>query len=299
MPDRNVKAHELDVLFCNHAPISQIQAFFRRNQDDLVEIFSKMICWSNLFSPDFIASMDHYGVRMICIFLNVRMSFSKMTYTHKTHICVTIIMSEWIATEKRAMFWHVLKNMPNPLSYDCIACAKKNLIDHILSGEEDDFMLRTTIRTRNFEGTEEFLEGIYKDSISVFELNRQFTGQNITLPLLHWLLYSNAVRCFIHLIDKFPKQVFDCRTAEEWLFTVCHDHVVDEKKAIIVILWFENKRPGIIARARDPRGNTLLWHTLVREKADELQRILILNGCDPDALNQWGLSFRLVKENRL
>ena len=298
MPNINAKTHELDVLFCTHASISQIQEFFSRNQDDLVDIFSKMICWSYLLSPDLIAAMESPGVRMICIFLDKK---GRMGYADKMYICAAVIMSEWIAAEKRAMFWHVLKNATNPGFYDNllpeIECARKTFLYHIVPGEKNDFMQRTTIGTKHFEGTEGLLEGIHKDSISVFELNRQVSGQNITLTLLHYLLRSNAIQCFFHLLENFPKQVFECRTAEEWLFTVCHD--VAEKTAIPVILWFEKKKPGIIARARDPWGNTLLWHTLAREKVDELQRTLILNGCDANAKNQWGLSWRLVKGNTL
>ena len=264
------RAHELDVLFCTHAHISQIQEFFSRNQEALVEIFSKMICWSYLISPDFIASMESSGIRMICIFLDKKV---RMGYADKMYICAAIIMSEWIAAEKRAMFWHVLKNATNPGFYDSllpeIECARKTFLYHIVPGEKNDFMQRTTIVTKHFEGSEELLEGIRMDSISVFELNRQVSVQNITLTLLHYLLQSNAVQCFLHLVENFPKQVFECRTAEEWLFTVCHDAA--EKAAIPVILWFEKKKPGIIARARDPWGNTLLWHTLAREKADKLQ----------------------------
>lgn len=224
-----------------------------------------------------------------------------MGYADKMYICAAVIMSEWIAAEKRAMFWHVLKNATNPSFYDNlrpdIECARKTFLYHIVPGEKNDFMQRTTIGTKHFEGTEGLLEGIRMDSISVFELNRQVSDQNITLTLLHYLLQSNAVQCFLHLVENFPKQVFEWRTAEEWLFTVCHD--VTEKTAIPAILWFEKKKPGIIARARDPWGNTLLWHTLARENADELQRTLILNGCDANAKNQWGLSWRLVKGNTL
>jgi len=291
-------AHELDILFCTHSPISQIQKFFNRNQDDLVEIFSKMICWSYLLSPEFIASMDSSGVRMVCTFLDKKV---RIGYADKVYICAAIIMSEWIAAEKRAMFWHVLKNGTSQNWCDTmfpdIDSARKNFLYHIAPGEKNDFMQRTTIRTKHFEETEGLLEGIHRDSVSVFEQNRQIAGQNITLALLHFLLQSNALKCFMHIIENFPKQVFEYRTAEEWLFTICHD--VSEKTAIPIILWVEKMRPGIIAQSRDPWGNTLLWHTLAREDADALQRTLIFNGCDANAKNQWGLSWRLVKENTL
>ena len=298
MPNINAKTHELDVLFCTHAPISQIQEFFSQNQDDLVDIFSKMICWSYLLSPDFIASMESSGVRMICIFLDKRL---RMGYADKMYICAAIIMSEWIAADKRAMFWHVLKNitcpvLPAAVQQD-IDCARKTFLYHIMPGEKSDFLQRTTIGTVIFEGSDGIMAGIRGDSVSDFEANRQASGENISPAMLLYLLQSGAVKCFLNLLEHFPKRVFACRTAEEWLFTVCHDAAA--ATAVPVILRLEKMKPGIIARARDPWGNTLLWHTLARDGAEAIQRTLIFNGCDADAANPWGLSWRLVRKNAL
>ncbi|MBR4662775.1 MAG: hypothetical protein IKO93_02775 [Lentisphaeria bacterium] len=294
------KAHELDALFCKHASISQIQNFFSDNQDNLVDIFSKMICWSNLFSTEFIASIELPFVKQICLFLNNRIV---MGYSTKMNFCAAVIMAEWIDAEKRAMFWNVLKNITSSTNYadssvmEEINTARKTFLYHIMPGEKSDFMQRTTFGTEDFEGSDRIMEAIRQDSVPLFEKSRKIERLDISITMLNFLLRSDAVKCFVHLLDHYPRQVFKLRSAEEWLFTVCHD--VCEKTAILVILWLEAKKPGIIATARDPWGNTLLWHTLARGKAEEIQRTLIFRGCDANAANQWGLSFRIVKRNTL
>ena len=294
------KAHELDILFCEHASISQIQNFFSANQDNLVDIFSKMICWSNLFYPEFIAAVELTFVKQICLFLNNRIV---MGYSTKMNFCAAIIMAEWIDAEKRAMFWNVLKNSTSSTNYadssvmEEINTARKTFLYHIMPGEKSDFMQRTTLGTGDFEGSERIMEAIRQDSVPLFEKSRKIERLDISINMLHFLLRSDAVKCFVHLLDHYSRQVFKLRSAEEWLFTVCHD--VSEKTAILIILWLEAKKPGIIARTRDPWGNTLLWHTLARDKAEEIQRTLIFRGCDAHEKNQWGLSYRLVQENKL
>lgn len=294
------KAHELDILFCEHASISQIQNFFSVNQDNLVDIFSKMICWSNLFYPEFIAAVEPDSVKQICLFLNNRIIIG---YSATMHICAAVIMAEWIDAEKRAMFWNVLKNITSSTNYadssvmEEINTARKTFLYHIMPGEKSDFMQRTTLGTEDFEGSDRIMEAIRQDSVPLFEKSRKIERLDISITMLHFLLRSDAVKCFVHLLDHYPRQVFKLRSAEEWLFTVCHD--VSEKTAILVILWLEAKKPGIIAKARDPWGNTLLWHTLARDKAEEIQRTLIFRGCDAHEKNQWGLSYRLVQENEL
>ena len=129
------KAHELDILFCEHASISQIQNFFSVNQDNLVDIFSKMICWSNLFSPEFIAAVELPFVKQICLFLNNRLV---MGYSTKMNFCAAVIMAEWIDAEKKAMFWNVLKNSTSSTNYadssvmEEINTARKTFLYHIM-----------------------------------------------------------------------------------------------------------------------------------------------------------------------
>ena len=61
------KAHELDFLLCNHAPLEQINQFFCENQKNLIGIFQKMKHVNMFFSTDFIAAIDDCYVKDICL----------------------------------------------------------------------------------------------------------------------------------------------------------------------------------------------------------------------------------------
>ena len=139
---------------------------------------------------------------------------------------------------------------------------------------------------------------VENDQVSVFEIERQIHGQNITVSMLLYLLNRHAVNCFLYLLKNYPKKVYKCRSPEEWLFTVCRH--AREDTAIPIIRQIEFEMPGIVTNTRDPWGNTLLWNTLKNHYiVREIQNTLISLGCDPNAKNQWGLSYRIIKENTL
>lgn len=223
--------------------------------------------------------------------------FCKMSY------CASVIMSNWIPDAKSAMFWNVLTD----LSYPCSGIPDESFRQDVFSDNKDakrtflydgkrDFIRNTELSKRELKGTAEFLEGIRQDSVSIFEMHRQMAGRESAITMLLHLLDANAVKCFVYLLAHFPKQVYKCRPAEEWLFTVCRN--TSENTAIPTIQLIEEEKPGIVASACDPWGNTLLGNMLQNRKRDEkLQNFLISLGCAPDALNQWGLSYRIVKEN--
>ena len=300
------KARILDELFCSHAPLEKINQFFCENQEILPDIFQAMICCNNLFSLDLIAAVDVSNVRAICMFLKTRRT---MSFFCKMRYCASVIMSKWIPDAKRALFWNVMTDLSYPWSgvpeesftrdvFIDNEDSRRALLYHKKDGEKCDFIRNTELSRRELEGTPEFLEGIRQDSVSIFEMHRQMAGRKITITMLLYLLRFDAVKCFTYLLTHFSKQVYKCRSPEEWLFTVCRNTSADT--AIPIIRSIEEDKPGIVASSRDPWGNTLLWNMLQnRNSVKNLQNVLISLGCDPDALNQWGLSFRIVKKNRL
>lgn len=148
----------------------------------------------------------------------------------------------------------------------------------------------------NFHVPFKVLEMIVDDKCSLFELNRQFEGRRICDSMLECFIHSTAVQCFTYHLSHYPKQVFKLRSPEEWLFTVCR--CAKEKLAIAAVDEIERQLPGIVASARDPWGNTLLWNTFVNENPTEgLREELIRLGCDPNTKNEWGLSYQLLKDN--
>ncbi len=297
------KAHELDALFCNHAQIAQFNQFFCENEKFLIRIFRESICCNNMFSIEFISGIDIPYVKIICVFLEEGETVNR---SGKMRYCASIIMSKNISRDKKAMFWDVLVNAlcfrDSVFTQDIFMdneYARKALLDFQKDGEKSDFIRNSSPSKKYFWRRNEIIKGTMEDSVSVFEMNRQMAGRNITITMLQCLLHHNAVKCFIYLLAHFPKKVYKYRSAEEWLFTVCRNY--PPKTAIPIIQWLEEDKPGIVANARDPWGNTLLWNTCVNRdcQVNEIQEVLINLGCDPDLENQWGLSFRLVQENKL
>ena len=105
------KAHEMDMLFCNHALVERINQFFCENQETLIDIFREMICCNNLFSLDLIAAVDVPNVRIICKFLKTRRT---MSFFCKMRYCASVIMSNWIPDAKRALFRNVMIDLSYP-----------------------------------------------------------------------------------------------------------------------------------------------------------------------------------------
>ena len=300
------KAHELDFLLCNHAPVEQINQFLCENRERLTGLFNSIQCVNDLLAPGLIAGLEYGYVREICRYLENR---SEGEYYSKLLYSSSMIASNQLDSRKKALFWHVLAEAKYPfvgrpeifLSRDIFMdneCARASLCFHQKSGRKYDFIRCTMLDARGYIPTDEVRKAIVSDHVSVFEMDRQLHGKGIHNSMLAFLLLHHAVKCFLYLLSHFPEKVCRIRTAEEWLFTVCRCSSAD--MAIPIIQAIEQYRPGIVANARDPWGNTLLWNTLQnRNPTEELQKYLISHGCDPDASNQWGLSFTIIKENTL
>ena len=138
--------------------------------------------------------------------------------------------------------------------------------------------------------------GVARDSFAVFELNRELEARKIGDSMLEHLIRSDAARCFTHILAHYPERVFKLRSPQEWLITVCRE--AREKLAVAAVNELERQFPGIVGKTRDPWGNTPLWNTLANvHHVEMLQTELLRLGCDPDAKNEWGLSYRLLEDN--
>jgi|GEM_PF-3554521 len=291
------KAYELDALFCNHASVEKINQFFCKNQESLINIFQKMKCSDILFTIDFIAVIDNRYVKDICLHILHR---NQHEYYIKILNSVSMVRSNKLDPMKKALFWNLLSKLtitsyseyiPSEfLSMDIFsdtiyAFYPKLFRDKL--GKKYEFIKKRMLDSNNFflncfTPKEEIKEAIDNDHVSIFEMDRQLRGKNITTSMLRYLLCHNAVKCFTHLLVCYPKSVYKCRTPEEWLFTVCR--CCSAKLAIPIIKLIEEDYPGIVERACDPWGNTLLWNSLVNhnDSVEEIQNILIEFGCDPN-----------------
>ena len=134
------------------------------------------------------------------------------------------------------------------------------------------------------------------DTVSVFEMNREFENRQVCDSLLQFLIRCNAAKCFTYILAKYPKRVFKLRSPQEWLLTVCR--CAEDKLALAAVDELERQFPGIVAATHDHWGGNALWSTFCKlGPKEKLREELIRFGCDPDEENEWGLSPRMLLDN--
>ena len=135
-----------------------------------------------------------------------------------------------------------------------------------------------------------------KDCVSAFEMTRRLENRRISDSMMAIMIMHNSADCFAYLLAHYPERVFNLRSPEEWLITVCRE--ARQKLAVAAVNELEREFPGVVRRTRDPWGNTPLWNTFFNlEPTEKLRAELIRFGCDPDEKNEWGLSYRLLRDN--
>lgn len=223
------------------------------------------------------------------------------TYLHR------LLVDKRLAAEKRALLYHAVFTSYHPFINEFAnmfvaefvwynTCASKEIGKLKTWLDYESFKRYNLSPCINFHASSKVLEMIVNDKCSLFELNRQFEGRRICDSMLEFLMQSDAARCFSCLLSHYPKEVFKFRTPQEWLFTVCR--CAKEKLAVAAVDEIERQFPGIVGSARDPWGNTLLWNTFVNKNPTEgLREELIRLGCEPNAQNERGLSYQLLKDN--
>ena len=309
------RARQLDALFCNHAPFEEINQFFGENQKNLIDIFQKMKHADKLFSEDFIATIDSRYVKDICLHMMHR---SQHEYYINIFNSLSFVHASRLDTKKKALFWNLLSKLtissyseyiPDEFWYkdiftDSIYASYPRVFRDKQWNTYDfirERMLATlTCFTRSIKPDNELLDIINHDYASLFAMYHHLRGKRLTKAMLLYLLLHNAQKCFSYLLGCCSiRELYKYRTPEAWLFTVCRN--CHAGIAVPLIQVIEEDIPGLVANAHDPWGNTLLWNTLVNhnDSVEEIQNTLINLRCDPDASNQWGLSFQIVKENTL
>ena len=309
------KAHELDFLLCNHAPFEGINQFFCENQKNLIDIFQKMKHVNMFFSTDFIAAIDNRYVKDICLYMMQR---NQHQYYIRIFNSITIVHSNKLDARKKALFWNLLSKLTVssyskyiPEYFLCKDIFSDNVYASYPRLFRDkqwntyDFIRERMLGTlacftRSVKPDNELLDIINHDYASLFAMYHHLRGKKLTKAMLVYLLLHNAPKCFSYLLGCCSiRELYKYRTPEAWLFTVCRN--CHAGIAVPLIRVIEEDIPGLIAKTRDPWGNTLLWNTLVNhnDSVEEIQNTLIDLGCDPDTTNQWGLSFTIIKENTI
>lgn len=219
-----------------------------------------------------------------------------------------IVEDRRIAVENRALFCHAVftaqvsvarqgrdfTGLPGFWYYNRSICGR--IMDVKNCREHRAIRKIAVSRHDGFRASAAMEIGVGRDNFAVFELNRELEDRKIDNRMLEHLIRRDAARCFTGLLSRHPDRVFELRSPGEWLVTVCR--YAGDELAVAAVNELERQFPGIVASARDPWGNTALWNTFVNEKPTAgVRKELLRFGCDPDEKNEWGLSYRLVRDN--
>ena len=132
------------------------------------------------------------------------------------------------------------------------------------------------------------------DKVTEFFMYFAIAGHQLNHAWIDEILDARAWRIFdaeIHEADGF----WDVVSHEDFVILCCKDSRIPGTRAIKFIEMVESLSPGVVARARDGKGNDALACTLLREKmkpeertclskwrwtvVPELQKTLIQYGC--------------------
>ena len=220
-----------------------------------------------------------------------------------------LVADRRIAAERRALCFHAVfaaDMHPNFLSGRIVVLPHfwwynrsvwQAYIDFIGKDDCHAFIKRLgCVRRPNYVISDTLRKAVESDTVSVFEMNREFENRQVCDSLLQFLIRCNAAKCFTYILAKYPKRVFKLRSPQEWLLTVCR--CAEDKLALAAVDKLERQFPGIVAATRGPWGGNALWSTFCKlGPKEKLREELIHLGCDPDEENEWGLSPRLLLEN--
>lgn len=299
--DNLAKAEVLDQLLVQNRPFDEFKQFVDAFPRDTIHIFEKLVFMDRLFSAEMMTAYENRHLAAIYEML------SGQNYYLALRGAAQIVMEPRIPAARRALFWHIIRSARYPYCglpgwfytrriFADNPSARECWYRYAADALGREFIKNTSGNFSDKRVSPSLAVAVQADSVPILEMNRTLAGRGIGLSLLLLMLRKNAVQCFTHMLTHYPKRVFKLRSPEEWLFTVCR--CAGEKLAIAAVGEIERQFPGIVASARDPWGNTLLWNTLANKNSTRrLQAELIRLGCDPNAENEWGLSYQLVTNN--
>ena len=300
-------AEEFDSLFFDDAPFSEFNRLFNQYGKDCPEIFKHMHTRECMLTPDFINQCDRS--QLYAILKSMRDDKEE----ERARAAAKVVLDRRIPAAIRAVFWNSIRNIASHCSSaQAIAFGlwgNEYVFEAIRKygfGQPEDLSfvkqvssldLERSVKTTLKPGREQLENSIRLDSIPMFEINRELLRIDIGTPLMECLIRKGAVRIFFYIFSEYPKAAFKARSVENWLFAIVNSKF-DEEKTIIFIDAFEQKYPGIVARIRDPWGNSLFWYAShSRMQYERLQNHLIQLGCKERMCNMLALSEKDVEEN--
>ena len=181
---------------------------------------------------------------------------------------------------------------------ESVRCWHPTFFKNVLPGSGDGRIDDYRIEKESFSRLEPSVrKAIDADSPSQLMMPLSIAGKSVDTRLLSILLYFRKKRILEWLIENDDKtrKFFGPR---EMLFYVCRHWFDDDAvewlekaKKDDAVEWLEKaekKEPGILKSCVDPFGCNLLWYS----NSEDGVETLLKHGCDPNAENVWGLSWR-------
>ena len=296
-------AGKFDSIFMDDESFFEFNCLFERYGKDCPAIFEHIRFIDKMLSPDFICQCD--DCQLFAIQHGIMSDKDNGIY-----MLAKAILDRRIPDRIRAVFYNTLREMWFYNDYEFQRLNKglhgdtRALFDIIIRhkvGTEEQILFARQILSMNIKRSsnfalkpcnEQLIKAICMDSISLFEINRQLLGIDIGASLLDSLIIKGAENIFLHLLKNTPEKVFKTRSKENWLFAIVNS-MLHEKIVVKFINLFETIDPGIVARVRDPWGNSLLLYAPIVDgdfSNKPLHRRLIELGCEQPCWNISGLS---------
>jgi len=296
-------AGKFDSIFMDDESFFEFYCLFERYGKDCPAIFEHIRFIDKMLSPDFICQCD--DCQLFAIQHGIMSDKDNGIY-----MLAKAILDRRIPDRIRAVFYNTLREMWFYNDYEFQRLNKglhgdtRTLFDIIIRhkvGTDEQILFARQILSMNIKRSsnfalkpcnEQLIKAICMDSISLFEINRQLLGIDIGASLLDSLIIKGAENIFLHLLKNTPEKVFKTRSKENWLFAIVNSRL-HEKIVVKFINLFETIDPGIVARVRDPWGNSLLLYAPIVDgdfSNKPLHRRLIELGCEQPCWNISGLS---------
>ena len=141
---------------------------------------------------------------------------------------------------------------------------------------------------------------IDEDDPGKFNIARDMSGQNLSFSLLGEVMAKKSLKVFRMLLKE--SELLDKIIPLDELCGYCAGFF-DDDRSVPFLDTIEETFPGTLKKIRDAWGRNLLWYALHNHKTIwfhpkcQLTQCLLKHGCDPDNVNQLGLSWRYVTEN--
>ena len=299
-------AAEFDSLFFSKAPFSEFSKLFEKYAIYCPEIFKHMLFRDKMLDVDFLINCDKAHLYAI------DRGMEHESSVWKARIAARTMLEKNVPGQIKAFMWSMMKNCS---FFDSWTDARRDLAIGVLAdnygvirdmkyfkkGTPEELIFIKETSSMNFNryysnvydhGHEQIREAISRDSVSMFEISRQINGSNISILLMDCLVKEGAAKIFFYLLKKYPRRILKMRSMNNWIIAILNN--VHRRYAISFIDGFEDFEPGIIAKVRDPWDNNLLHYSLRHD--DSIANHLIELGCAPDDVNQFGLSYNLIKD---